>query len=210
MKRLATIAEKSTIPGKRSTITEYFFVIQGEEEGFKASEVVFRPLTVLNKLIKRDPVDATKVINETVFFDGVKKGVPIPDKLGGNACGRTFPVWEGVKEFSAAERKHQKEQAGYYTYLFGEVTFPGKKPELVNFRITPGQLGAWMDVQKNFPRSKEDWGKETIKIEVFGDKYAELAMSFISNTASTEDDNSLKANIIEFVEEHNEGITNGR
>lgn len=209
MKRLATIAEKTQLPGKRSTVTEYFFVIQGEEAEYKAPEVTLRVLSIRHKLIKRDPVDPAKVINESVFFEGVKKGTQIPDKLGGNACGRTFPVWEGVKEFSAEERQRQKQLAGYYTYLIGEVTFAGKKPVLVNFRITPGQLKEWIDVQKKLPKNKSEWGKILVTAEVFGDKYAELAFKIKDTNASTDTDNELVEQIEHFINEHNQEITNG-
>jgi hypothetical protein len=210
MKRLATISEKSQIPGKKATITEWFFVIQGEESEYKAPSVVMKVLEVRNKLIKRDPVDPMKVVNETVFFEGIQKGVTIPDKIGGNPCGRTFPVWEGVKAFSAEQQKYNREQAGYYTYLFGEVTFPNKKPTQVNFRITPGQLREWSEAQKkSLPYKKPDeWGKVLFSIEVLGDKFAELEFGVADTNASTESDAEVRQQIFEFIEQHNEGILN--
>jgi hypothetical protein len=208
MKRLATIQEKVFLEEEEATVTKFFFVIQGEEKEYKSASIDFRLLEVSNKLIKRDPVDATKVINESIFFDGVRKGVDIPDKQGGNACGRTFPVWEGVKEFSAEERQRQRGIAGFYTYLIGEVTFPKKKPELVNFRITPGQLKTWIPFAKEFP-AKKDWGTVPFSIKVKGDKFATLAFTRKGGTASTEEDAALIEQINKFITEHNEGITNG-
>lgn len=209
MKRLATIVETTPVPGKKATITEHLIVIQGEDTEYKSSEVGFRVLEIRHKLIKRDPVDPSKIINESVFFDGVRKDVKIPDKQGGNACGRTFPVWEGVKEFSAEERQKQKQIAGYYTFLFGEVTFPNKKPQLVNFRITPGQLGAWITAQKALPKNKSDWGKLLFNIEVSGEKYAQLDFALKDKNASNENDAEIREHINAFITEHNEGITNG-
>lgn len=210
MKQLATLSEKSQLPGKKATVTEWFFIIRGEEETYKAPSVVMKVLEVRNKLIKRDPVDPMKVVNETVFFEGIQKGVRIPDKLGGNACGRTFPVWEGVKAFSAEQQKYNREQAGYYTYLFGEVTFPDTKPMLVNFRITPGQLREWGEAQKkSLPYKKpEEWGKVLFNLEVSGEKFAELGFSVADTNASTESDADTRQQIFEFIEQHNEGILN--
>ncbi len=209
MKRLATILEKTPVPGKKAVLTEFFFVLQGEEKEYKSSTVKFKLFDVQHKIIARDPVDPTKVTNETVFFERVEKGVEIPDRNGGNACGRTFPVWEGVKTFSAEERQKQKAKGGYYTFLFGEVTFPGKKPVLVNFRITPTQLGSYLEVQALLGRERAQWPANLLEIEVSGDKFAELEFKVVEKNLDISED-SVSEVIQQYIQEHNEEIKNAK
>lgn len=150
MKQLATAVVESEIElkGKKKTVSEYQLKIRGEEETYSAEEVTIKVLTVRNKLLKWNDA-GTKVLNESVFFEMNNfKDAIIPDRLGGNACGRVFPSWEGVKKFSPERQALEKKKAAWYTFLFGEVTFPGSKPILVNYRITGTQSMDWGAIEK--------------------------------------------------------------
>jgi hypothetical protein len=211
MKQLATsLVTKELDEG---TIVAQKFQIRDEEKEYEASKVSFKVLDVRNKLIARDPDDALKVTNETVFFDGVKKDAKIPDKLGGNACGRTFPSWEGVKEFSSAEQQKQKKIAGWYTCLFGEVTFPGKSPVLVNYRLTPRQAMQWGDIQKTLGRDRSTWGKNILELSVTGMKdkpqFAEVSFKVKESNASLECVEELHSLVLDFINKHNDEILKG-
>lgn len=196
-------------PGKFAP--EHVFKLADEE--LNSQTITFKLFDVQNKLVKRDPADPNKVLSETVFFDQVRKGVDIPDSTGGNACGRTFPSWEG-KKFSPAERQVQSKIANYYTYLIGEVTFPGQQPTLANFRMPSSIVKAWFNFQSNMPKDKAEWPSVLLELTAQAqqekDQFTAVVFS-IKQTGLTIDAEAnkpvLKA-INDFIQEHNSNIIN--
>lgn len=207
MKQLATAVLKSEIDvkGKKKTINEYAFQIRGEDS--TAEEVTFKVLEVRNKLLKWD--DAGKqVINESVFFamDNFKDAT-IPDKLGGNACGRSFPSWEGVKSFDPTRRAEESRKAKWYTFLFGEVTFPGQKPVLVNYRITGTQSMDWASIEKVIG---DNLAGALLKLTAVGregkDHIATTDYSILQTDLDTSGNDEAIAEINKFIDAENDKI----
>jgi len=210
MKRVITNRVKvEYAPGKFAE--EHVFQIAGDEMS-NATEITFKVFDVQNKLIKRDPGDPMKVLAESVYFDAVKKGVTIPDSTGGNACGRTFPSWEDRK-FTKADQQTQSKIANYYTYLFGEVTFPGQAPVLANFRMPASVVKEWYNFQPNtLGREKDKWPTYllTLKVSAQQEKsqFAAVKFSLKDMNLAVEDANTVLEQINKHVQEHNEQIIN--
>lgn len=168
MKQLATVAVNSEVEvnGKKLKVTEHKIVVRGDEENYSADAVKFKPIDSRNKLIAWS-TDGRQVLNESVLFDGIKKDQRIPDKKGGNACGRVFPAWEGVKSFDKDRQTVEKKKAGWYGFLFGEVTFPGKPPVLAVYRITGTQCMDWGKVEKMLGK-RHEWPNTLLEIKAVG------------------------------------------
>lgn len=213
MNYLHLIIDKSQVEvnGKKVSVSTPTFKmkVEGEEE-YTAEVVKFKPFNLQNKLVARDSA-GEKVINETVYFEGVQKDVPIPDRLGGSACGRTFPSWEGVKSFDKEKQREQSKKATFYKHIFGEVTFPGKKPLVANLRLTPGIfMGSWRDVERQLD-SKAALPSFMLKLEAEflneEEKYPSIKFSISDRGLPTEDNEDTIAEITKAIQDHNDYIT---
>lgn len=191
--------------------TKHLFQVEGEEAAYSSSEVNFKVYETMNKLIARDEVDAMKVISESIYFDGIKKDSKIPDSAGGNACGRTFPAWEG-RAFTDEDRAKQKKIAGWYTFAFGEVTFPGKAPLLVNLRLTGRLSMPFGTVVDSLGRDKAVWPSTLINIKARPLKgkgqFADLTFTIKQTGLEVEEDTEIRTEISKFINEHNDQILN--
>lgn len=185
------------------------FQIRGETEEYSSNTVDFTPYDQQIKLIARDPNDPMKVTGETVYFEGVRKGVPIPDSRGTNALGRSFPSWEGGTPFDIAKRREQARIAGWYPFLFGEVTFPGKTPIMVNFRMTNRVSSLFREsgIEASLGRAKEDWPSKLLTFKVKQGATAILPDILFTIKQSGLDLNDTTADlnrqIAAYIEEHN-------
>lgn len=214
MKRLLiNPVEREKEDGEWETI--HTFQIEGEETTYSSTSVNFKIFEVQNKLIARDPNNASKITSESVYFDGVRKDVKIPDSTGGNACGRVFPSWvDNFKALSKEEQEtfktEQKRKAGWYTFMFGEVTFPGKKPELVNYRLT-GRLGITLGkITDEFGREKESWPTNLVEIKAKKlrgkEQFADLTFKVVQEDLICDEYQEFMAEITDFIRAHNENI----
>lgn len=201
---LATSVESEVeIKGKKKTVKDHLFQIKGEEATYASEEVTLRVLAVRNKLIAWD-VEGKTVTNESVLFtlDDLNDQ-NIPDKNGGNACGRSFASWN---KGSAFDRAAEGKKAKWYTYLFGEVTFPGKKPVVVNYRLTGSQSMDWGTIEKVI---KDDLASHLLKLQAVAlesnDKFAKPEYSILQSGLDTVDSASVVA-IEEFIQAENDKI----
>ncbi|NBW16774.1 MAG: hypothetical protein EBR82_53240 [Caulobacteraceae bacterium] len=186
------------------------FQIRGEEENFSAKTVRFKPYAKVNKIIERDASDPSIVVNETIFFEGVAKGRPIPDKLGGNACGRVFPAWQNG-ELLTDEQKEAQKNKKWYDYLFGEVYFDKYPPVLVNLRLT-GRLGMhFSSYLKNLGRDNGKWPSTVFELTVRGMKgkpqFAEIDITVAQGGLKLEGTEEVFQLITSYIQEHNDNIT---
>jgi hypothetical protein len=212
---ITTKIEKENEDGDVSV--KHVFQLKDEEATHTSNVVTFKLFEKKQRLVARGS-DGIAVINESVYFDYPKKDVPIPDAKGGNACGRSFPSWEGVKTFSTERQQEERKKANYYTYIFGEVTFPGKKPELVNFRLTArsaqeldkvfdtSRSKANRDTSKLNPFEKDTWPSFLLEMKVKGSQYADLLFSIKESGLSTGDDEETVAEIAKSIQDFNDYI----
>lgn len=186
--------------------------VRGEEAAYSAKTVKFKPYAKFSKIIERDAEDPTIILNETVFFEAVVKGGKIPDKLGGNACGRVFPSSQKGEALSTAQKDAQKHKK-WYDYVIGEVYFDDKAPVLVNFRLT-GRLGMHFGgYLKELGRDNGKWPATLFELSVRGMKgkpqFAELDIKVAQTGLSLDDTKEVFDQITEYVQEHNDAITGG-
>jgi hypothetical protein len=209
MKQLQTATVKSgvEVKGKKVNVTEYAFQIRGEEAEYSAEEVTFKVLQVRNKMLKWNDA-GTQVLGETVYFEMNNfKDAMIPDTLGGNALGRVFPSWEGVKKFEQARQVAEKKKAAWYTFLFGEVTFPGKAPVLVNYRITGSQSMDWGAIEKVIGK---DLDGALLKLTAVGregkEHLATTEYAILQQGLDTTGNTDAHKAILEFINNENEKV----
>lgn len=210
MKQLATTVVQVDEELKNGTIKKvpaHRIIIRGEDTEYSAEAVKFKPIEIRNKLISWE--DGKKVSNETVLFDGVRKDQRIPDRLGGNACGRSFPAWEGVKEFPKERQQAEKKKAEWYTMIFGEVTFPGKAPFVAALRITGGQSREWGAVEKMLGKRSE-WPSTLLEVKAVGrqgkEHLATPEYRIVQSGLAIEGLEALKDEIAAYITRHNDYI----
>lgn len=203
MKQLATVTINGKMlnaKGKEVPTTEYALQIRGEDKEYSADEVTFKPLAYYTKILQwNEGPTKNKVVNETVYFTMDNFGdAMIEDRLGGNACGRSFKSWGKVANPNDAK---------WYGYIFGEVTFPGKAPVLVNYRITGGQCMAWGAVEKVI---KDNLPAALLKLTAVGheDKphLSTVAYSILQQNLDTTGNEAALKEVATFIEEQNNKI----
>lgn len=195
--------------GEDGVVTSHVFQIQGDEAEYSSKAVAFRPYDHQIKLIARDANDPLRVTCETVFAEGVQKGIPLSDTQGGNACGRTFPSWEG-RELTKDEQQENRRRAGYYGFLFGEVTFPGKAPIVVNLRLTSKLNQTFSTFQnKELGRLRSGWPSVLMEMKAKGQsgnpQFSEIIFTKLEKSEYKPHVEVLE-DIELFIEEHNSKI----
>jgi hypothetical protein len=141
-------AEGNTVPART-------FNIKGTAEYSK--EVTIRPVRFVQKLIAMKQDGKTwKTTNETVFYSFPEQPL---DARGGISCGRL--MGKAIPDsWSEEQRRANKAKANFYGFLFGLVEFPGKAPELVNFRVPAGKAKQLADaMQALAAHGKPQWYK---------------------------------------------------
>lgn len=207
MKQLYATFEESEVEfkGKKTPVKEYFFRIK-DEPNYSAEEISFKVLATRNRLLSWS-IEGTTVTKESVFFEGVFKNENIPDSSGGNACGRSFATWEGVKSFDDARRAEENKKARWYTYLFGEVTFPGKAPVVVNYRLTGPQSMSWGAIEKALGK---DVGGALLKVVPVGgaknDKFVLPEYTILQTGLDTSETKESLAAIEAYIDGENDKI----
>ena len=201
MKQLATSAEivkVKTATGKEVPTTEYAFKIRGDEAEYSSEEVTFKPLAYFTKLLQWNE-KATAVVNESIYFtmDNFKDAL-LEDRLGGNACGRTFKSWG---------KESNPNNAKWYGFIFGEVTFPGKAPVLVNYRITGGQCMDWGAIERVVGRNLPS---TLLKLTAVGREgkthLATTLYTILQQDLDTSGNEEYTKQIKDFIEEENNKI----
>lgn len=194
---------------------KHLFQLEGEEAAFSSPTVTFKVFDAQNKLIKRDVNDSNKIVSESVFFEGIRKDTKIPDSTGTNACGRVFPAWiDDFKSWSQdkkdAFRAEQKKEAGWYTFIFGEVTFPGKQPVLVNMRLTGRLSVPFGDLTKKLGREKDQWPTNLVEIKAKGLKgkpqFVDLTFDIKQSGLVLDEETTVIQEITDFINAHNDNI----
>lgn len=105
-------------------------------ESIYSDTVDFQPLFYKHKFIRMvQDGKRWKTENESIF-------VSMPwdnayDANGTIACGRI--VGKTPDNWTESQKLANFKKATLYGFMFGLVTFPGNKPELVNFRAAPGK-----------------------------------------------------------------------
>lgn len=133
MKQLAINADKVDKEGNK--IPDDTWHIRNES-GY-VEKITFRPLAYRQKFIRMvQSGKAWKIDNESIMVDGFE---PAYDIKGGVGCGRV--IGNLPDNWTDEQKLDNYKKAGIYGFLFGLVTFPGKEPELVNFRCPPAKSG---------------------------------------------------------------------
>lgn len=132
MKQLVINEDKVNEAGEK--IEPDTWNIRGENA--YSATVDFQPLVYKNKFIRMvQDGKRWKIENESIFVN-----VPWDsayDSMGTIACGRI--VGKTPDNWTEAQNLANFKKATIYGFMFGLVTFPGKLPELVNFRAAPGK-----------------------------------------------------------------------
>ena len=212
MKQLLTNViqtKELTAKGKEVTVNEFALQVRGEETDYSSEDVTFKVLATYSKLLQWNK-EGNRVLNETVYFEAVPKGVLIPDRLGGNACGRIFPSWQDKKSFSPSERDAANpNNAKWYTFLFGEVTFPGKAPVLVNYRITGNQCFDFGAIEKAIKDKGAKLNQTLLKLSAVPREGKEHLATTEYTILQTDLDASANAGALQQIEEFIE-VENGK
>lgn len=206
MKRLiTTVVTKEDAEG--NSVSKHLFQIQGEDN-FSANIVTFKVYDIQNKIIARDPTNPSTVLSETVYFDQVRKDVVIPDSAGGNACGRVFKS-SGASEADIAA---SKKASNWYTVLFGEVTFPGSEPQLVNFRMPTFVLKSWYSFQDKIGRDPSLWPSYLLELKAKPQQakpqFTEVLFSMKDTNLTRENTQPIFDEVNSFIQDHNNNILN--
>ena len=123
------------------------------------------------------------------------------DANGTVACGRF--VGKVPESWTEAQKMANLKRATIYGFLFGLVTFPGKQPELVNFRSAPGKSKVIREALNTIGEYKLFQVPFTLKLTPpsKGDKFAALDM-----TAQLKNVNTNFAHLIPYIKECNSFI----
>lgn len=132
MKQL--VLNEDSVNDKGEKVEPHTWNIRGENTYAEAVE--FQPIYYKQKFIRMEKDGKKwKTTNESIFVNMPWDNAY--DSNGTMSCGRI--VGKTPDNWTEAQKDANFKKATIYGFLFGMVTFPGSKPELVNFRAAPGK-----------------------------------------------------------------------
>lgn len=207
MKQLAINADKQDEQGNK--IEPDTWHVRGENQYIDT--VTFRPLRYKQKFIRMVQNGKTwRTDNESIFVEGFE---PAYDVKGGIGCGRI--IGSLPDHWTKEQQLVNFKKASIYGFLFGLVTFPGKKPVLVNFRAAPAKTKAIREALSKKSIGDIPFDKIEYKLKLYtnkGDKFVTLEVTPDLNNVK-DDFSEVYPHIKEvdaYIEAHNANIMRKR